>query len=368
MTQTLLEETEPSPSPPHPSPSAIKMDELLVGWLGRDDVYDNVLQWIDKFKMEQQQQQQLQSSSTSLVNPSTTASTTHTPPNVATTTTTIPPFYPLRTATGTNVQRRRRAPQPYETWEAAAVGPLSSDGSSSAATVPPKAATSTIITTSPFLLSETPDDELQQDQQLQQQQQQQPPPKGCVKDQFLAIVEELGLDPFALSSPTSTDDGIIGNHPSRSSDNDKEDDPAAHVDIPLEAFVRVTKELCRFPSFFNASLYQRILDLWNARHPSPTATAAATTSAATTSAATTMDALDKSIHNNNKAQAVNVTIFEWFWKTEMEPYDAEERLFRLLKQPHENCILRDDLLPYIKALLSEHPVRLVVLGVFFGGR
>jgi EF-hand domain len=363
-TQTLLEETEPSPSPPHPSPSAIKMDELLVGWLGRDDVYDNVLQWIDKFKMEQQQQLQSSSSSTSLVNPSsTTASTTHTPPNVATTTT-IPPFYPLRTATGTNVQRRRRAPLPYETWEAPAVGPLSSDGSSSAATVPPKAAASTTMTTSPFLLSETPDDELQQDQQLQQQQQQQPPPKGCVKDQFLAIVEELGLDPFALSSPTSTDDGIIGTKPSSgSTDNDK-DDPA-HVDIPLEAFVRVTKELCRFPSFFNASLYQRILDLWNARDPAPT-TAAAAPAAATTST-TTMDALDKSIHNNHKAQAVNLTIFEWFWKTEMEPYDAEERLFRLLKQPHENCILRDDLLPYIKALLSEHPVRSVVLGGVLGG-
>jgi hypothetical protein len=256
-------------------------------------------------------------------------------------------------------------PQPYETWEAPAVAVVPTTGPLSSLSGPPKTTTSPTLS-SPFLLSETPDDELQQDQQLKQQQQHQTP-KGCVKDQFLAIVDELGLDPFALSSPTSTDDGMmLMMMEMPHGKDDSPDRPVAHVDIPLEAFVRITKELCRFPSFFNASLYQRILDLWNARPPAAGAAAAA---AASTPTATTIDALDKSSHHNNnnnndsspKAHAVNLTIFEWFWKKEMEPYDAEERLFRLLKQPHENCILRDDLLPYIKALLNEHPVRGLLL-------
>ena len=41
----------------------------------------------------------------------------------------------------------------------------------------------------------------------------------------------------------------------------------------------------------------------------------------------------------------------------MEPYDPPERFFRLVKQPDQDCILRDDFLPYIKALLNDHPVR-----------
>ena len=40
----------------------------------------------------------------------------------------------------------------------------------------------------------------------------------------------------------------------------------------------------------------------------------------------------------------------------------------IVKQPDEDCILRDDFLPYIKALLNDHPVSfgvksfIVVLG------
>jgi hypothetical protein len=268
---------------PQPTPSAIKMDELLVGWLGSDEVYDNVLQWIDKFKAEQMADP---ASSSRAASPIPTQ-----PPPESPQTVLIPPFYPLQTATGTKVQRRRSLPRQFETWE----------------TLPESIQVPKLGSAS----EETPDDELQQDQQ-------QFPPK-CVKEQFLGVVEELGFDTVTLSK-----DGI-----------------------PMEAFVRVTKEICRFPSFFNGTFYQRILDLWN------TAAAAA-------------EQQHRSNHKKNSktlpppASAVTLTIFEWFWKNEMEPYDAEERLFRLLKQPNENCILRDDLLPYIKALLNEHPVRTIV--------
>lgn len=244
--------------PPPPTPSAIKMDELLVGWLGSNEVYDNVLEWIDKFKAEQIAEQ------------SSRASSPIPGPPESPQTVLIPPFYPLKTMNGAKVQRRRSLPRQFETWE-----PLPE---------------SLLALQNPAVSDETPDDELQQDQQ-------QPYPPRSVKEQFVGLVEELGFSPFSPSD-----------------------------DIPMEAFVRITKEICRFPSFFNGPFYQRLLDLWNAQH-------------------------------KTSVSSVTLKLFEWYWKTEMEPYDAHERLFRLLKQPHENCILRDDFLPYIKALLSEHPVR-----------
>uniref|UniRef100_A0A7S1D7L1 EF-hand domain-containing protein n=1 Tax=Cyclophora tenuis TaxID=216820 RepID=A0A7S1D7L1_CYCTE len=39
----------------------------------------------------------------------------------------------------------------------------------------------------------------------------------------------------------------------------------------------------------------------------------------------------------------------------MEPYDPAARFFRLIKQTANDCIFRDDFLPYIKELLSDHP-------------
>ena len=79
-------------------------------------------------------------------------------------------------------------------------------------------------------------------------------------------------------------------------------------------------------------LYQRILDLWNA---SPRGGG---------SGASDME-------------VVTYEILRWYWMEEMEPYDAPERFYRLVKQPENDFIVRDDFLPYIKALLNEHPVR-----------
>lgn len=58
-------------------------------------------------------------------------------------------------------------------------------------------------------------------------------------------------------------------------------------------FVSITKELCQFPSFFNAPLFARI---------------------------------DKQDHD-----LITVKEFKEFWKMEMEPYDIHERFFRLVR-------------------------------------
>ena len=269
----------------------IKMDELLVSWLGSDEVYENVLDLIEKYRVQRQQSQTTTTSTGTLASASASAPTTppgspkaakdkeddseHSPRGVA-----IPPFYPLQTATGTKIPRRRQLPRQAETWDRLPDSPAAD----------PKVPrpTSTGRTS-----EETPDDELQEDKQAAV--------TGgsalCVKEQVDNLLPELQLG--------------------RS--------PRGDVTFSLESFVRITKEICSFPSFFAGPLHQRILDLWN-------------------------------VTKNQTGKAVSMPMLEWFWKTEMEPYDPPERFFRLVKQPNNDCILRDDFLPYIKALLNDHPV------------
>jgi hypothetical protein len=166
--------------------------------------------------------------------------------------------------------------------------------STAASTATPTAKTKTKTKTNRAHSDELPDDE-QQDQQT----------TGaanassalCVRDQVHNLLPDLAI--------TTT--------------------PRGEITFSLESFIRITKEICNFPSFFNGPLYQRIIDLWN-------------------------------VAKNQTAKAVSLHMLEWFWKTEMEPYDPPERFFRLVKQPQNDCILRDDFLPYIKALLNDHPV------------
>ena len=239
----------------------IKMDELLVSWLGSDEVYENVLSLIEKYRVQRKQKQKQSDNLTPPGSPkrSEEKELEKSSPRAVV----IPPFYPLKTATGTTIQRRRQLPRQSETWE-----PL------------PGALGFSRIN------ENTPDDELDDQAAL------------CVRDQVLNMLPELEISPVQDT-----------------------------ISFSVDSFVRITKEVCHFPSFFNGPLHQRILDLWNSSEGSPVPT-----------------------------NVMTLSILEWFWKTEMEPYDPPERFFRLIKQPNQDCILRDDFLPYIKALLNDHPV------------
>jgi hypothetical protein len=137
---------------------------------------------------------------------------------------------------------------------------------------------------------------------------------NCVRDQVQAIFRQFGQGPRMVSTVESGQDKLEMN-PKRTY-------------LSLENFARITKEVCRFPSFFNGPLYKRILQLWNSRDELVT-----------------------------KMDVVTTEMFEWYWLAEMQSYDAPERFFRLLKQPENDYIARDDFLPYIKELLNDHPVR-----------
>jgi len=127
----------------------------------------------------------------------------------------------------------------------------------------------------------------------------------CIRNQIFKMLQEAQLIPAIVSVDNNTHNNVI---------------------IPLEVFVRITKEICNFPSFFNGPLYQRIIQLWNNENS-----------------------------QKNPLTVVTLLTLEWYWKKEMEPFDPPERFFRLVKQPDDNCILRDDFLPFIKSLLQDHP-------------
>ena len=243
------------------------MDELLVSWLSSDEVYERVLEWVENYRTKEL----APAASSATVSTEHDASTTNSPTGV----TMIPPFYPKEESDTTVLRRRRRTPlMPYDTWE-----PL------------------------PDIL----------------EQQQQETPFGavnnsCARDQARVTFLEHGQDP-PLTSPSSID-----------SLRDNSDEQMERKYLPLETFVRITKEVCRFPSFFNLPLYQRILELWNENEP-----------------------------DQAPMEVVTFGMLEWYWKKEMEPYDESDRFFRLVKQPTNEFILRDDFLPFIKALLNDHP-------------
>jgi len=96
-----------------------------------------------------------------------------------------------------------------------------------------------------------------------------------------------------------------------------------HVALSVENFVRVTKDVCHFPSFFNQPLYRRILSL-NGK-------------------------------GGGGEQGVTMSMLKNFWDRDMENYDANDRFYRLVKQVDKDYITSDDFSPYIEELLVCHP-------------
>jgi serine/threonine-protein phosphatase 2A regulatory subunit B'' len=97
--------------------------------------------------------------------------------------------------------------------------------------------------------------------------------------------------------------------------------------IPTEQFYRITKDIAKFPSFFNEPFYRRILDVWATCH-----------------------------HLNTTPEAVTMEMIELYWGMYMEPFDAIDRFFHLVKPvAGHGHIVRTDFSPFIQALLREHP-------------
>ncbi|TYZ58737.1 hypothetical protein PybrP1_010558 [[Pythium] brassicae (nom. inval.)] len=94
----------------------------------------------------------------------------------------------------------------------------------------------------------------------------------------------------------------------------------------VEDFVAITKDLCGFPSFFNAPFFRRILASLGAKSPSaqpPTET-------------------------DDDAPRITREVFQAYWSSELAPFDS-------VKQPQNDFIERDDFAPFLHELLKYHP-------------
>ncbi|KAL3657906.1 hypothetical protein V7S43_017105 [Phytophthora oleae] len=117
--------------------------------------------------------------------------------------------------------------------------------------------------------------------------------------------------------------------------------------MKVEDFVAITKDLCGFPSFFNAPFFRRIL---------ATCGVAGETTPKPPSSPTAEDASSPTSADGGAVlQRITKEMFQSYWMREMAPCDSVERFFRVVKQPKNDFIERDDFAPFLHELLKYHP-------------
>jgi serine/threonine-protein phosphatase 2A regulatory subunit B'' len=147
----------------------------------------------------------------------------------------------------------------------------------------------------------------------------------------------------------------------------KESGGVAHNVLTIDNFVKITKDICRFPTFFNRPLYRRILYLWNVRNiknekqrmiiwnefeKQETLSVLGIIEPKASNVGGTSDINELLQHLDKN---ISLEIFQWFWKEEMQDYDMEERFFRLLKKPFEDFVDKNCFMPFMQELLNDHP-------------
>lgn len=102
-----------------------------------------------------------------------------------------------------------------------------------------------------------------------------------------------------------------------------------------------TRKLCRLPGFLKKMLHRRVRRLYygdgNSGMESPSEPQHAAASSPVKDKPISLEALCR------------------FYREEIEPFDAVDRLFRLLKQPHHDTMCKDDFAPLLSELLCSHP-------------
>mmetsp|Transcript_10189 Transcript_10189/g.14411 ORF Transcript_10189/g.14411 Transcript_10189/m.14411 type:complete len:716 (-) Transcript_10189:173-2320(-) len=376
----------------------IKMDELLVSWLGNDTVYENVMSLIESYKKAAEAAKQKENNDNLVTkgsagggedstvtaekgggsgalsvssheaedNLSTANTTQHSSSTEGTGTVVIPPFYPTTTGGGgaaaspksgeSSITRRRRSIVPeYETgtWE-----PLE-ETTSSCETPKSKQQQEDIDSSSHAGDKDPGTSTAANDNDNNNKKKNDTQSSPCVRDQIYSIYEELGEG--GVSSSGLSNSPVLGSALSGIDGDFEEEEPgsiptstsrsklggAASSEeqskyLTADNFVRVTKEIFKFPSFFNRPLYSRIVQLWNLKN-------------GITKPPENEDDVENENNETEEDNVITIDMIQWYWKKEIEPYDAHDRFFRLLKQPENEYIGRDDFLPYIKELLNEHP-------------
>ena len=194
-----------------------------------------------------------------------------------------------------------------------------------------------------------------------------------IKEQVRNIFAENGKLPSSSPSPLST----------------LQTDNESSKYLTIDNFVKITKDICNFPTFFNKPLYKRIMYLWNTQDIKSSRGKLIIWNEYYENAEDLDIGVDgdgdgdgdvKEDGDNGKDDAdgenkekkrnkkksnelmdqldkfITLDIFKWYWTQEMEDYDLSERFFRLMKKPHQDYLAKDDFAPFIQELLNDHPV------------
>jgi len=292
--------------------AAIKMDELLVTWLSSDTEYENVLNIIETYRSTAQNNLSKSGISSPPSSPprksggqsEDDAVSGVSPRGIAT----IPPFYrPAGTISNGKKAKpiRKQSYDSDQTWDG-----IYTSKESLAATVPRSNAdvNTSVNSAAPAA------------------------PMKPIKEQVADIFDELGK--------ATTDGGTTF--------------------LTMDNFVKITKEICSFPTFFNGPLYKRILYLWNTHViKSQAQRLIIWNEFQKEDIKVGLDPDAEDVEKDELLEHLDTVItkeiFKWYWVKELEDFDASERFFRLLKKPFENFIGKDDFLPYMKELLRDHP-------------
>lgn len=107
--------------------------------------------------------------------------------------------------------------------------------------------------------------------------------------------------------------------------------------LGVDDFVQVTKTLCGFPSFFNAVLYKRIYARGHAKSRALTHGEKREQSSIATPEGT-LGGQGIGTDELPTDARIPLSLFEEFWKDEIETYDHIDRFFRLVKKPENDFI------------------------------
>lgn len=109
--------------------------------------------------------------------------------------------------------------------------------------------------------------------------------------------------------------------------------------MKVEDFVAITKDLCGFPSFFNAPFFKRICIAFNKIGATSDVDTPPSSTSTTSNAPMMETPLDE--------LRVTKDMFQTYWLKELAPFDEVERFFRAVKQPQNDYIERDDFAPFL---------------------
>jgi len=113
--------------------------------------------------------------------------------------------------------------------------------------------------------------------------------------------------------------------------------------VPFNEFVVVCRELCGFPAFFSGPLFRRVRLLWDRKDEAKMKS-------------TVKESKEEKHLADVDEESLRVTKaqFRYYFETELEPFDEDDRFFRLVKQPDAQVVVPGDFATFLDELLAIH--------------